>query len=499
MRSTGFSYLRDLCVREDYLYSNENTRNRSDRFVKIDDFINQRLCKRNNFTQKQIVHLGELIIKDYVDFVRNSRDLEIYVEQSPRAEFCVDGKDVFQDRIRFCAKVLKEHEERKLNNRAVERKIDDYIKFRLCITKGLTSNGKMFMEVHTCLSYHRFCKKYEIENITITSTENDSKRRKRLKSSKTYNCTRNSISNKEYQTRSKTSGEMSSGESICSNQLSESPKNQKESDVFETYIEEDSKMYRSRQRQRVGVLFKEMKQIKHALLEMKFLNEVYEHPAAACARVEYGIADIKNVFEQKSTKILHDLEKIGKEIKQKDSVGQIIDLVDSPDALKINKFMEESKTIQILRDISINNDLNEKKGTGQYGIIMYSSEKPEHVGQISQFFNERNNGKEKELIVFDQKYWYKIEQLAIIQDYPKIMNMYDKYTDLHCETIIKSSNPDHVGETAQVLKRDFERSCVKLGFMKSGSTAWYHTQCLKRFCFMDDEDSNRSAKAEKSK
>ena len=48
----------------------------------------------------------------------------------------------------------------------------------------------------------------------------------------------------------------------------------------------------------------------------------------------------------------------------------------------------------------INNDENVKKGTGQFGIIMYSYRKPEIVGQISQIYNERKDGKEKELNVF---------------------------------------------------------------------------------------------------
>ena len=65
--------------------------------------------------------------------------------------------------------------------------------------------------------------------------------------------------------------------------------------------------------------------------------------------------------------------------------------------------------------------------------------------QISLVFNERNNGTEKQLVIFKQKCWYKTEQLAIIQDHNKIMKAYDQSLSFKYEMVIKSSLQKHVG------------------------------------------------------
>ena len=275
MRLSGLSYLRDLCLREEKMVQIQNKNNifvqtmrrakgeghnidshtviqyesdiegdnkmkekqkdRIDRFSKIDDFIKRRLCMCKTYSHKQIQHLIVLITHDYVDFMKNSKGKEIYMKGTTRAEFLADGKDIFEEGIKFCTKVLKEHEASKdgysmEEEASVEEKIENYVKYRFCVTQGFARDGENFLEVHARLSYLRFCKNSIVEEITQTSTSYDNKPNKRLRSTENYYFASSHINNKEYKKRSKTSGEISSGESVSSNTSSDSSKNQKESD-----------------------------------------------------------------------------------------------------------------------------------------------------------------------------------------------------------------------------------------------------------------------------
>ena len=382
MRLSGLSYLRDLCLREEKMVHIQNKNNifvqrmrraqeeghhtdshtviqyesdierdnktkekqkdRIDRYSKIDDFIKRRLCMCKTYSHKQIQHLIVLITHDYVDFMKNSKGKQIYVKGTKKAEFFADGKDIFDDGIKFCTKVLKEHEASKdgysIEEEArVEEKIENYVKFRFCVTYDFATDGENFLEVHTRLSYLRFCKNSIIEEITKTSTPYDNKSNKRPTSSENINFASYHINNKGYKKRSKTNGEFACGESVSSNTSSDSSKNQTESDLFQTFMEEDSKVYRCRQRARIGILFQEVKQLKNMFLEMKNLNERYEHPVAACARIEQDIVATRKTFEEKSTTILHGLEKISEKVKQNDEKGLNLTLKTSQDCLNRNQ------------------------------------------------------------------------------------------------------------------------------------------------------------------
>ena len=526
MRITGLSYLRELCIKEDKMvriqnknnmfvqhmrrameeyghntcpytiiryeseiekdYSKEDQNNGIDRFSKIDEFINHRLCRCYEYTQEQLDHLIIGITHDYAVFNENSKNIEhFYLPPNRKLEDCADEEDIFGDRIKFLKDVLVKHEMKKLERINValgEARIKKYIKFRFCITSDLSYEGQMFMDFHTRQSYLRFCHNSIIDEKKTTSTPLDNNRRKRVR-----------LSDKERKKNSQNREE----------------RKLPMDELFNAVTEENPEKYRWYQRARIAILFKHMIKMNRELLEMKGLNEMYEHPSAACARIDHTIATAKNSFEEKSEKIITSLKTIEDKLEGRkiDKPEFTIENLSDPNSTlldnekfytrfevkqKKKEFYMKTRISEMLRgEIKISNDENEKKGTGKFCIIVYSKSRPDHIGQVSQIMNERKGGKEKEIFVCGYYMWYKTKHLSIIKDrYRVFKRYYHRPRDLSCVIIIKSSNPGHVEKLAFIRNIDYEYNMVKVRIVESGHTVWYHMQCLKRHWGCGEEDSS---------